>query len=167
MFLYVLFLVFPVIVVLAGIGDMMTMKISNRFFLALIAGFCLVAPFSIGWNPALIGEHLAAGAIMLVIAFALFAFGLIGGGDAKLAAGIALWLGLPQLLPFAVIASVFGGLLTIALLLFSTVPMPPVAMRLSWLGRLHSLKDGIPYGLALSAAALTLYPQTNWVNLIH
>ena len=162
-----LFIVFPVTVVLAGIGDMITMKISNRFFLALIAAFCIVAPFSIGWNPTLIASHLAASGIVLVLTFTLFAFGWLGGGDAKLAAGIALWLGLPHLLAFILLAAIFGGLLTLALLGFRTIPLPLTAARVSWIGRLHALEDGVPYGLALSAAALVIYPQTTWLSLLN
>ncbi|PTW62707.1 prepilin peptidase CpaA [Breoghania corrubedonensis] len=163
----ILFFAFPLLVVFAGISDMMTMTISNRFSLALIALFLVAIPFVTGWDPATWAEHLLAGAIMLVVAFAMFAFGWVGGGDAKLSVAIALWLGLPQLLAFVVLASLFGGALTLGLLGFRNVPIPPAAIRLPWIVRLHDLKDGIPYGMALSAAGLVLYPQTIWLGLLH
>ena len=58
---------------------------------------------------ALIASHAGAGALVLVIAFACFAFGWIGGGDAKLAAAAALWFGFDHLLDYLVYASLFGG----------------------------------------------------------
>ena len=42
--------------------------------------------------------HLGAGAAVLVVAFACFAMGWVGGGDAKVAAGVALWFGFDHLL---------------------------------------------------------------------
>ncbi len=161
-----LFFIFPLIAVLAGIGDMITMKISNRITLALLVGFCVAAPVTIGWAPSVLAGHLGAGLIMLVVGFALFAFGWVGGGDAKFAAVVALWLGLPQLLPFVLFASVFGGALTIGLMLFRYVPLPQVAARVDWIGRLHTLADGIPYGLALAASALVIYPESIWLTLL-
>ena len=161
-----LFFLFPLITVLAGIGDLLTMKIPNRITMALLAGFCIAAPFAIGWNPSVLAGHLGAGLIMLVVGFAFFAFGWIGGGDAKFAAVAALWLGLPQLLAFVVFASVFGGILTIALMLFRYVPLPQAAERVVWIDRLHTLAEGIPYGLALAASALAVYPKSIWINLM-
>lgn len=167
MLAHALFLVFPAIVVLAGIGDMMTMSISNRFSLVLIAAFVVMAPFVLGLDWQAWGGHLAAGGIMLVVSFVMFAFGWIGGGDAKLSAVIALWLGLPNLAPFIVYATLFGGALTLFLLGFRNIPIPILALRVPWIVRLHALRDGIPYGMALSAGALTVYPQTIWLQLLN
>ncbi len=54
---------------------------------------------------------------MLVIRIAFFAKGWIGGGDAKLSAATALWLGNDHLFEYALLASVFGGVLTLVFLL--------------------------------------------------
>src|SRR5262249_50743566 len=54
-------------------------------------------------------SHLAAGCVVLVAAFGLFARGVIGGGDAQLAAGSALWLRLEQLLPHFLFPSPLRG----------------------------------------------------------
>ena len=61
---------------------------------------------------------------MLVVAFVFFARGWIGGGDAKLAAATALWLGFDHLLAYLLYASLFGGLLTLVLLQVRTMPLP-------------------------------------------
>ena len=45
---------------------------------------------------------------MLAVTFVFFARGWIGGGDAKLAAATALWLGFDYLMPYLLYASIFG-----------------------------------------------------------
>ena len=92
---YVAFLVFPVGMAFAASSDLLTMTISNRLMAALAIAFLLLAPF-VGMDFHAFGFHLAAGAAMIVIAFFCFAMGWIGGGDAKLAAVIALWFGVER-----------------------------------------------------------------------
>ena len=78
---------FPVIVVLAACYDLITMTIPNLISLALVASFAVLAlVLTPGW--AIIGWHFAVGFGVLVLTFALFAFRLLGGGDAKLAAAL-------------------------------------------------------------------------------
>ena len=97
-----------------------------------------------------IGWHLLAGLLGLAMGFTLFALGWIGGGDAKLFAAVALWLGLKDLMPYALVASVFGGALTIAVLLLRQCPLPALLARQGWIVRLHDARSGIPYGVALA-----------------
>ena len=69
-------------------------------------------------------SHFGAGAAVLAGAFVCFAMGWVGGGDAKVAAGAALWFGFDHLLAFLVYASLFGGALTLLLLQFRQWPLP-------------------------------------------
>ncbi len=71
-----------------------------------------------------ISMHVAAGLAVLTITFACFAFGWIGGGDAKLAAATALWFGFDHLLVYLVYAAVAGWRLTLLLLQFPQWPLP-------------------------------------------
>src|SRR5579862_2467413 len=89
---YLAFLVFPVGMALAAASDLLTMTISNRLMLVLAATFLVLLPFA-GLDLHAIGLHVAAGLAVLAVAFFCFAMGWIGGGDAKLAAVIALWFG--------------------------------------------------------------------------
>ena len=107
--------------------------------------------------------HLGAGGVVLLLAFGFFARGWIGGGDAKLAAATALWLGFDHLLPYVIYASVFGGALTIVLLQFRLAPLPVWLASEDWVQRLHRKEGGVPYGIALAAAALAIYPDTPWM----
>ena len=158
-------LLFPMLMAFAASSDLLTMTISNRVSLLLIAGFFVLAIAS-GMGLTEIALHLAAGATVLAIAFTCFALGWLGGGDAKVAAATALWFGFDFLLPYLLIASVFGGVLTILLLVFRRWPLPYVLSGQYWLLRLHHPESGIPYGIALAASALMIYPETDWIKAV-
>jgi prepilin peptidase CpaA len=141
------------------------MTISNRVSLALAAGFLLLAAAT-GMGIYDIIMHLGAGATVLTVAFACFAMGWIGGGDAKVAAGAALWFGFGHLLNYLTYASLFGGALTLLLLQFRQWPLPYALTGQTWLLRLHAKESGIPYGIALAIGALTIYPETDWIKAV-
>jgi prepilin peptidase CpaA len=156
---------FPALMAFAAASDLFTMTISNRVPLALAAGF-LVLAFASGMAPTDILLHLAAGAIVLGAAFCCFAFGWIGGADAKVAAGAALWFGFAHLLNYLVYASLFGGVLTLVLLQFRQWPLPYALAGQPWLLKLHAKESGIPYGIALAVGALMIYPETEWIRAV-
>jgi prepilin peptidase CpaA len=160
---YAAFFIFPLGMAYAAASDTVSMTISNRVSLALFAAFVIFMPFlDLSWSA--IGMHFAAGGTVLVVAFTMFAFGWIGGGDAKIAAVAALWLGWDQMLLFLGISAAFGGLLTLALLNFRGQVLPAAAIRQDWIARLHHHESGVPYGIALAFAALILYPASPWLS---
>lgn len=156
-------LLFPALMAFAASSDLFTMTISNRLSLALAGGFFLLALLT-GMSLQALGMHLAAGATVLVVAFIFFWRGWIGGGDAKLAAATALWFGFDHLLNYLLYASLFGGALTVLLLQFRRLDLPQVLARQKWIQRLHDAGGGVPYGIALAAAALVIYPHTPWMK---
>ncbi len=152
-------IVVPVLLIAAAAWDLASFTIPNLIQILLVAGFALfVASGALG--PAEFGTHLLAGFLGLVIGFTLFALGYIGGGDAKLFACVALWFGLHDVLPYALVASLFGGALTLGLLAMRKLPMPALLTNQSWLMRLHDEREGIPYGVALAAGAFFLLPHS-------
>src|ERR1700726_4282771 len=138
-------LLFPAIMAFAASSDLLTMTISNRVSLILAGGFFMLA-FAGGMAITDIGMHLGAACIVLVAAFGFFTQGWIGGGDAKLAAATALWLGFDHLLAYLVYASLFGGALTLILVQFRLAPLPSMLARQDWVQRLHHKDGGVPYG---------------------
>lgn len=158
-------LLFPALMAFAAVSDIFTMTISNRVSLLLLAGFVLLAAFG-GMSLHAISMHVAAGFAVLTIAFVCFAFGWIGGGDAKLAAATALWFGFDHLVIYLAYAGVAGGLLTLLLLQFRRWPLPAALLSQEWAQRLHDTKSGIPYGVALAIGALLIYPETEWMKAI-
>jgi prepilin peptidase CpaA len=157
---------FPVVLAFAAFSDLFTMTIANRVSIILVAGFFLLAILTgMGVHDML--SHAGAGAAVLVVAFACFTQGWIGGGDAKLAAVTVLWLGLGHLADYLVYASLLGGALTIGLIQFRAIPMPQMLMGQAWAERLHRSDTGVPYGIALAIAALIVYPQTEWMTALN
>jgi len=158
-------LLFPALMAFAAASDLFTMTISNRVSLALAAGFLVLAVLS-GMGPYDVLSHIGAGATVLTVAFACFAMGWVGGGDAKVAAAAALWFGFDHLLNYLVYASMFGGALTLSLLQFRQWPLPYPFAGQAWLLRLHAKESGIPYGIALAVGALMIYPETDWIKAV-
>lgn len=152
-------LFFPGLMLFAAFSDLFTMTISNRVSIALTLSFIALA-FACGLTLSQISWHLACGASMLILGFAFFAKGWIGGGDAKLAASTSLWLGFDLLCQYALFASALGGLLTLLILVLRKWPLPGVLAARQWIARLHDPATGVPYGVALAAAGLILYPET-------
>jgi prepilin peptidase CpaA len=162
---YAVFAVFPVAMAYAAASDLLTMMISNKVTLVLVVAFVALAPFT-GMDWQTFALHWAAGAAVLVVMFVCFSRGWVGGGDAKLASAIALWVGLSSTVELALLASLFGGALTMLLMAFRRTVVPVVIIRQPWVQRLHDSQRGVPYGIALAAAALATYPHTIWMRTI-
>jgi prepilin peptidase CpaA len=157
--------VFPTVMAFAALSDLFTMTIANRVSLILVGGFALLAVLG-GMSAADILAHVGAAACVLVVTFALFACGWIGGGDAKLAAAAVLWLGFAHLADYLLYASLLGGALTVLLIQFRALPLPRMLVGREWAERLHRRGGGVPYGIALAVAALLVYPQTEWMTAV-
>lgn len=162
---YSLLLVFPALMIFAAMMDLFTMTIPNRISIILIASFLIAAPLTgMGWEQFLV--HLGTGFAVLVIGIALFAFGLVGGGDAKLLAAASLWIGFDALAEYMLIVTVLGGLLSVVVLVYRGMLPPTWLLRQPWAMRLHEKNEGVPYGLALSGAALWVFPVTAWFTSV-
>ena len=153
---------FPGLMLFAGSMDLFTMTIPNKISIALLVGFLIFAPLT-GMGLADIGWHLACGGIALVITVGMFAMGWLGGGDAKVFSAAAVWFGFSYTVPFLAVTAVAGGVLSLGIVLFRTIPLPQILVRQEWLARLHDPKGYVPYGIAIAAGALIVYPETSWV----
>jgi prepilin peptidase CpaA len=157
-------LLFPSLMAFAASSDLLTMTISNRIPLALALSFLILATLC-GLAPQAIAWHVLAGLGVLATGLALFARGLVGAGDAKLAAVAVLWLGLDRLADYALLSSLLGGTVTLAILAFRLMPLPAWLANDACVTKLHQPGGGVPYGIALAAAALVIYPSTSWMAL--
>ena len=159
-------IIFPALMAYAASSDLLTMTISNRISIALVACFLGLA-FAVQMPMQDVLYSLSCGLAILLLTFSLFCMGWIGGGDAKLAAATAVWLGWGQVLDYGLVASIFGGLLTIVLIQIRKWPLPQALLRQPWIARLHDNSSGIPYGIALAGAGLVVYPQSQvWLRAI-
>ena len=155
----VVLLVFPLLMIIAAWRDIASMTIPNWISLALLGLFLVAAPL-IGLSWAEFGVHIAVGFGALFLTIIMFALGWIGGGDAKLFAAAALWMGWPDVLAYTIVSALAGGLLTVFLLYARKTPMPPVFYTQKWLATLLKKGGDVPYGVALCAGALYMFPQS-------
>jgi len=142
----VLLLLLAGILVIAAVIDVRTFTISNRLNLTV----ALLAPVywaSIALSPwPGIAIHLAAGAAVFVLLAVAFYAGMMGGGDVKLAAALALWFPPLGTIKFLVIMSLAGGVLTLILLVAHGV-------------RKREGRPEIPYGVAIAFGGLAILTQ--------
>ena len=112
MFEFALFLIFPAAMAFAGCMDLFTMTIPNRISLALLAAFLVAAPLAgISFETFLM--HVGVGLGVLLVGMVLFSLKLLGGGDAKLMAAAALWIGPTNLVMYVAQTSILGGALAV------------------------------------------------------
>jgi prepilin peptidase CpaA len=156
-------LLFPALMAFAASTDLFTQKIYNGVPITLAVGFFALA--ALDRMPAAdIGDHLGAGLAVLGVCFVFFVRGWCGGGDVKLAAAAALWLGWTHLFDYLLCTSLLGGALTVLLLEFRKRSLPLTLASQAWVARLHEPGGGVPYGIALATAALVVYPSTAWMH---
>ncbi len=137
----------------AVICDFTSLRIPNRLPLAvalLFAAYATAAPGAVDW----LGGLLMA-MIVFVVATVLFHFRVMGGGDVKLMAAVALWAGPQGILGFLLITSLVGGLLA----LIAITPLRFVfAEAVAALGGAKAVRGAfrgvIPYGIAIAAGGL-------------
>lgn len=156
--------VFPAALLIAAANDLYEFKIPNWISATLFAA-CFAAGAALGAPGHVLLEGAMLAGAALTVGFTLFAFKVIGGGDAKLFAAIAPWIGLSALVPFLVNMAFAGGLLAFALILFRKTPLLPIYAHAPWVMRLHQAPKSIPYGVAIAAGGLITFPQTPYFQL--
>lgn len=158
---FLILMVFPLAMAFAAANDLFTMRIPNKVSLALLVGFAAAAIVTRAPLET-VGMHLVVGAAALCVTFVMFNLGAFGGGDAKLLAAGALWMGTAQILPFLIYVALFGGALAL-LLIFYRKYIPAGGLPLpEWAQKLHAPGSGMPYGIAIAASGLMVYPTTHW-----
>ena len=145
-FTEILLVLLAIILVIAAVIDVRTFTISNRLNLcvALLAPVYWLSVSLPLWPDAAV--QLAAAAVVFVVSAGAFYLGMMGGGDVKLAAALALWFSPPEILKFLVVMSIAGGVLTIVIL---------IAHRL----RSKEGRPQIPYGVAIAFGGLVILTQ--------
>jgi prepilin peptidase CpaA len=158
-------IVFPLLMIFAAFSDLFTMTIPNRVSLLLVGAYFILA-FSLRVPLEAIGWHASAGLAVLALSFVMYSFSWIGGGDAKLAAATALWLGWGLLAQYGMAASLMGGALTLAILELRRHDLPQRLLSVDFVAKLADKSGGVPYGIALACAGLLVYPQSIlWLRL--
>jgi len=157
-------LLFPLGLVYAAIRDVASYEIPNWLSVALVADFVILAlALSFDWR--VIGLHLGAGLVVLVVGALLFAAGLLGGGDGKLMAAAAVWVGWAQLFRFIMVVAVAGGGLALLVLAIRRFGFLGGLAGWRWFERLRTPDHGIPYGVAIGIGGLAVFRDLAIVGL--
>jgi prepilin peptidase CpaA len=159
----------PALLVGAAVFDLTTYTIPNIVPGSMLVLFVvLLATMALSGHPLSLsatGFHMLAGLLGLVAGITMFAFNWVGGGDAKLFAVAALWLGWDALYDYALLSALLGGCITVFLVAIRRVVLPPILDAQPWIRTLADRKQGVPYGIALAMAALTVLPETDLFRL--
>lgn len=134
------------LLVVAAVIDVRTFTISNRLNLAV----ALMAPLY-WWSAHLplwpdVGLQVAIAAGVFALLAVAFYAGMMGGGDVKLAAALALWFSPLSTLRFLVFMSIAGGLLTLIVVGLHRM-------------RKKAGKPEVPYGVAIAVGGLIILIQ--------
>jgi prepilin peptidase CpaA len=148
----------------AALSDITTYRIQNNLVLTLLVGYLALAPV-VGFTHQEIVHSLAAAGVVLLFSFALFAVGLIGGGDAKLASVTTLWLGADKAASYLLILTLLGGVLAVLVYLFRALPLSQRVANTTWVAQLRARDKGVklPYGVAITMAGLCVLPSSRWM----
>jgi prepilin peptidase CpaA len=145
-FTQLLLAVLATLLVVAAVIDVRTFTISNRLNLAvalLAPVYWAAVPLSL-WPE--VPLQIAAAVIVFVLLAGLFYAGMMGGGDVKLAAALALWFPPGLTIKFLVLMSLAGGVLTLGLLAWHRT-------------KRREGRPEIPYGVAIAFGALAILAQ--------
>jgi prepilin peptidase CpaA len=145
----------------AAVTDLTTYKIKNNLILMLLFAYFAFAPIA-GITGQEIGRSIAVAGVILLLTFALFAAGWIGGGDAKLATVSALWLGADNVVAYVLFLSLIGGVLAGIVYFCRKWPLPQRLANTAWIARLRARAE-LPYGVAITLAGLCVLPSTPWM----
>jgi prepilin peptidase CpaA len=140
---------FAVLLGAALVTDFLWLRIPNWIALSLTALFAFAAvipPHNGAWWL----SHIAGGVIVLAVGFALFAWGKIGGGDAKLMAAIGLWAGLTLLPSLLLTIGIMNGAVILAFMAARPLSIGHYLERRGF--RAVSLQPGKDMPFAIAAA---------------
>lgn len=151
-----IFLIVPLCLSFAALNDLFSMTIPNSITVVLLLSFAFVAPLS-GMDLQTFILSLAGGLAVFLCCFILFAANVMGGGDAKLLTGAAVWYGFNiSLIEFLLAVTLIGGALTVGILLLRSRSQEIIAIGIPIPDSLMVAKK-IPYGIGIAAAGLLTY----------
>ena len=142
--------------------DVASLTIHNGTVIAIMLTFC--AAFTLhqfalsqGYLDTTIfmsiKEHLLSMIIVFIVCFLLFCTGTLGGGDAKMATALALWIPHSAIPAFVMVMALTGGVLGFAALAMRNKSFLKPQNETGWIAALSRGESTVPYGIALAIAA--------------
>ena len=139
----------------ASCWDVLRLRIPNVIPLALALLFALRLYLVPGVEDPL--DHILAMGLALLALLPLFALNMLGGGDVKLLAAVALWLGMDRLAALLILVGIVGGLF--ALLWLAMRWLIRTGLRGRTLPPSLQAHAPLPFALPISVVAALLFPS--------
>jgi len=170
----ILFLVVFCMIVALGFSlasawsDFRTMTIPNIYIIGIGVSFLpafLLDLFAVPGGPVLFSSwlsHLVAAGLVFLVTILFFAARIIGAGDSKMCAALALWAGLGGLAPFLFYMALTGAVLALATKLMAKKQLFRQAPEGSWIAKAQAGGAGVPYGIALFIGAIVAFYQLGY-----
>jgi prepilin peptidase CpaA len=165
MFDVVIKCIFPALMIVGAATDVTSFRIPN-WLTALTAALFFPAAIYLGMPWPELGWHVALGLVLFFVGYALFAFGVFGGGDAKMLAAAGLWFGLGQTVMFLFYTALAGGLLALFVLGMTILHIQFEVTGSSMREKVRKLTPHVPYGFALAVGAILATPGSWWMTLV-
>lgn len=134
----------------AAVSDAVTRKIPNASVIVVLALFVV---WSFVDPLAHLTGALVAGVTAFVVFYALYAFRILGAGDAKLFSAVALFAGLAYLGSFSMATVLAGGAMAVVTL----ASRPRRALVIFNLRGRGDFGRGIPYGCAIAFGGIVMH----------
>ena len=134
--------------------DLTRQRIYNASMLFLLASYFPLALAS-GFSLEAIAMAIGTGLIVFMAGFGCFSAGWLGGGDVKLGAVSALWLGPEVVISYLLWTAILGSMVTLSILLLRR-------KRALEAGIPYDRAAALPYGPGMALAAIILFPQSTW-----
>ena len=149
-------MMFSVLLLWAALSDGRTLTIPNRLCLAVALLYLARLPVV---GPTEWAFGVLIGIAGLTIGFLAFGQGLIGGGDAKLAAAVLPWAGTADAGLFLIVTALAGGILALFILARNRGPailrgLTGRALMSEPTGSADAEAPGLPYGIAIATGGL-------------
>ena len=142
----------------ASITDMKHRRIANLTIVALLLLWLPIALIA-GLPVQAMITSISAAVLVFILGFVCFCLGWAGGGDVKLAATAALWLGAAITPAYLMLSAIFGALIALVFIAIAYLKRrrgDPV--------RTEALM--LPYGPGLASAAVVLFGDSQWFTQI-
>ena len=134
--------------------DLTRQRIYNSVILVLL-GLYFPLALTAGFSLDFVALSLGTGLVVFLGGFACFSAGWLGGGDVKLAAVSAVWLGPGTVIPFLLWTAILGSIVTVSIMVLRR-------KRAQEAGLPFDRAASLPYGPGMALAAIILFPQSSW-----
>jgi len=138
----------------AAVSDAHTLEIANWIPITTVLVFLPAALLS-GMSGMSIAVHYGISLVIFAGGVMIYTKGLAGGGDVKFLAAVSVWWDAEQLGKYLIVVALLGGVL--GLITIIAGHMDRVRRFIPWLEADDTLKQPIPYGIAISGGALIMF----------